>query len=142
MPVILTLAYLLAQTVSWSENSTWGKHVAPITTNAPVLRWQSAFQAGESGFGTTAIVALRVNVSGDTAISWSTGEIRTNILPSWTGLAVYEGPPLVAGSIYSWTAEERVVAFSNGTRPNSPDFAVAGRGTFQTVTPQPQEAAS
>ena len=103
-----------------------------VTTNAPVLRWATAITPGAPGFGTTAIVALRVNVSstGGAALEWSTGEVRTVVLPSWTGLAVYEGPGLAAGQTYQWSAEERVVAFSNGTTPTSDEFAVAARDTF------------
>ena len=109
-----------------------------VTTNAPVLRWGSSIQAGEPGLGETAIVALRVNVSN----GWSTGEVRTIVLPSWTGLAVYEGPGLTAGAEYTWTVEERIVAFSNGTTPTSEAFdVVAGRGTFTTATNLPSARA-
>lgn len=108
--------------------------VRVVNTNAPVLRWESAIVAGEPGFGATAIVALRVNVSSTGAdgatMAWSTGEVRTIVLPSWTGLAVYEGPGLVAGQTYQWSAEERVVAFSNGTSLPSDAFSVAARDTF------------
>ena len=117
---------------SWASGSGSGT-AATVTTNAPVLRWDSGIVPGGPGLGQTAIVALRVNVTSDTAKPWSTGEVRSIVLPSWMGLAVYEGPGLEAGADFAWTAEERVVAFSNGTTPTSPAFAVAGRGSFTTA---------
>jgi hypothetical protein len=108
-----------------------------VTTNAPVLRWDSTVVPGAPGLGETAIVALRVNVSGSGGIAWSTGEVRTVVLPSWTGLAVYEGPGLVAGGTFEWSAEERIVAFSNGTTPPSDAFSVVSRGSFSAAASLP-----
>ena len=101
-----------------------------ITTNAPVLRWTTRVDPTLPHHGPTAIVALRVNVSGQGAF-WSTGDVRQNVLSSWQGLAVYEGPDLVANASFEWTAEERVVAYSNGSAGSS-TFELAGSGRFLT----------
>jgi hypothetical protein len=129
--------------------SSWAGEAATVTTNAPVLRWASAALPGTPGLDPTAIIAIRVNVSGGggggssgaAAEPWSTGEVRTNVLSTWQGLAVYEGPGLSPGATYSWTAEERVVAFSNGTTPASAAFATLGRGTFTAVSSLPSAKA-
>ena len=131
---------------SWASGSGLGG--ATVTTNAPVLRWNSVIVPNNPGLGDTAIVALRVNVTESDAANtpqWSTGEVRTNVLQTWMGLVVYEGPSLVAGAGYTWTAEERIVAFSNGTSPASQAFTVAGRGSFTTakdLTSAREEAAA
>ena len=103
--------------------SSWEDTVTTVHTNAPVLRWASSVAPGAAGLGDTAVVAGRANVrvaggtgnGGGGALLWSTGVIRTNVLSSWQGLVVYEGPALSPGAVYRWTAEEMVVAYSNGT---------------------------
>ena len=112
--------------------SSWaGVTATVVTTNAPVLHWSSSATPAAPGFASTAIIALRVNVSASGgALGWSTGEMRTNVLASWQGLAVYEGPGLTAGARYSWTAEERIVAFSNGSTPTTAALAVVASGSF------------
>jgi hypothetical protein len=113
---------------------------AAITTNAPVLRWHSGIVPGGTGLGATTVVALRVNVSrrgggstGDEQI-WSSGEVRTNLLGSWLGLAVYEGPGLSPGTHYTWSAEERIIAYSNGTVPAA-EAAAAPAAGFSEAAP-------
>lgn len=118
VPVAATLSVAAAAApvlTAWADTT-----ATAVSTNAPVLRWPSAIIAsGGDGLGPTAIVALRVNVSHAGTPLWSTGEVRSVLLPSWIGLAVYEGPALAAGGSYSWTAEERIVAYSNGTQPTT-----------------------
>ena len=114
--------------VAWA-----GTDTSTVSTNAPVLRWPSEILPGPR-LGPTAIVGLRLNVSSASS-SWSTGDVRTNLLPSWVGLAVYEGPDLLAGATYEWTAEERVVSYSNGTAGGS--FTTVGRGTFTSSASLP-----
>ena len=107
-----------------------GSRPAFVSTNAPVLRWPTRIDLTLPHLGPTAVLSLRVNVTGTNAF-WSTGDIRQNVLSSWQGLAVYEGPGLTANATYDWTAEERVVAYSNGTAGPA-TFELAGSGSFVT----------
>lgn len=58
-------------------------------------------------------------------------EVRQALLPTWIGLAVYEGPPLPRGVGCTWSVAERVVAYSNGTRaPDHPPTWARHGGAF------------
>ena len=139
----LLLLHAAAAASAAAGRSAWaGDAAATVATNAPVLRWASRATPGAEGWGPTAVIALRVNVSSSSAgLLWSTGEVRTNVLATWQGLAVYEGPGLTAGAAYTWTAEERAVAFSNATTPTSDAFATVGSGGFTAAADLPSAKA-
>jgi hypothetical protein len=110
---------------------------AVVSTHAPVMRWTSTVRPAGDGAG-GGVFAFRVNVSAaaantlsDTPYHWSTGEVYQQPLGTWTGLAVYEGAALQAGHGYAWTAEERWVAFPNGSRPTA-GWQQVGTGSFTT----------
>jgi hypothetical protein len=103
-----------------------------VLTNAPVLRWNSSVTV-DTARGPAAVLAYRVNVTAASSGTWSSGDVRINVLPTWIGLAVYEGPPLVPSSVYYWTAEEQLIVRGDGTVPSVDDGAVAVTGNNNTA---------
>lgn len=69
-----------------------------ITTNAPQLTWDT--QVNPSG-----VFAYRVVVASSAAPDWDSGWIFAENEP-FPGLYVYDGPSLVRGADYNWTAYE------------------------------------
>jgi hypothetical protein len=112
------------------------EHATGVDTHAPVMRWASSIpQAGDGAgvFSFLVNVTTTTQVDDSEAYSWSTGEVYQQQLGTWIGLAVYEGEALQAGHDYSWTAQERWIAFSNGTRPlASTGWKLVGSGSFTT----------
>ena len=103
-----------------------------VTTNAPVFRWNSTVDPATCG-GSQAVLSIRVNVSNKydhDSFVWSSGDVRVNVLSTWLGLYVYEGPSLQAGATYDWTVEERVIVWGNGSAPASDANA---NGNFNSV---------
>ncbi len=114
-----------------------------VLTNAPVLRWNSSVTV-DTARGPAAVLAYRVNVSAAPSGSgliatWSSGDVRVNVLPTWIGLAAYEGQPLAPSMAYSWTAEEQLIVRGDGTVPSIDDddsaaagWQIVGGGSFST----------
>eukprot|EP00040_Diaphanoeca_grandis_P030357 m.179339 g.179339 ORF g.179339 m.179339 type:complete len:802 (-) comp31971_c0_seq3:129-2534(-) len=139
-----------ASLVSWAAPTTSGEAIfgqcvdaAMITTNAPVLRWNSTVATPtQTGQVVAPIFSFRINVSvdidgdgDDTAPLW-TDEVYQQSHAHWRGLTVYQGPSLMASTTYRWSVEERFVALKQGYAPPPAQstYTVVGAGCFQTIS--------
>ena len=120
----------------WTEDAASPNRQDPtptVSTNAPVLRWKTQVQSG----GTFAYTVAVSDSQGSQV--WTSGEVWQGNWPAhsppFPGLCVYEGPPLQAGSKYTFSVRERQAA--DGTGKNVSTSWAAGSGSFQTSAQLP-----